>query len=122
MCKLEDKIKAIEKAEAKARAEKIYEDYHQYRPDPMEPGYINKWKNKDDEERLAVVGCLITQEGPYCGALVLEHIKSSRYKIQLPDGSMIVANRAMGTELQSGLSSNGWYPVEYLDRLEIEEK
>ena len=116
MSNLEEKLKAYDKAK------QIYDGYHRLRPDPMEPGYLGKWKHKDVEERLAVVGCLITQEDPYCGAIVLEHIKSSRYKIQLPDGSMIVANRAMGTELQSGLSSNGWYPVEYLDRLEIEEK
>ncbi len=112
VCKLEDKIKAIEKAEAKARAEKLYEDYHRLRPDPMEPGYINSWKNKDNEERLAVVGSLIIQEGPFCGALVLEHIKNSRYRIQLPDGTEIVANRAFGIEPQPGLSVAGWYPVE----------
>ena len=112
MCKLEDKIKAIEKAEAKARAEKIYDGYHRQRPDPMEPGYINKWKNKDNEERLAVVGSLIVQEGPFCGSLVLEHIEGSRYKIQLPDGTEIVANRGMADEPQPGLSVAGWYPVE----------
>ena len=78
----------------------------------MEPGYINEWKNKSTKERLAVVGSLIIQEGSYCGALVLEHVEGSRYKIQLPDGTEIVANRAMGTELQPGLSVAGWYPVE----------
>ena len=112
MCKLEDKIKAIEKAKAKARAEKLYEDYHRQRPDPMEPGYINNWKNKSTKERLAVVGSLIIQEGPFCGALVLEHIENSRYRIQLPDGTEIVANRAFAIEPQPGLSVAGWYPVE----------
>ena len=106
MSSLEKKLKAA------AKAKQIYDGYHRLRPDPMEPGYINKWKHKGDEERLAVVGCLIIQEGPFCGAFVLEHVEGSRYKIQLPDGTEIVANRGMADEPQPGLSVAGWYPIE----------
>ena len=106
MSNLEEKLKAY------VKAKQIYDGYHRHRPDPMEPGYLSKWKNNNAEERFAVVGSLIIQEGPFCGSLVLEHIEGSRYKIQLPDGTEIVANRGIADEPQPGLSITGWYPLE----------
>ena len=59
-------------------------------------------------EREALVGSLITQEGPLCGGLVKEHVKGSQYLVLLVDGTTVSASHKKRTEDRPGLSQGGW--------------
>ena len=63
-------------------------------------------------EREALVGSLITQEGPLLGGLVKEHVRGSQYVVCKADGSEVFAShkkpRKGHSEASKSLSQAGW--------------
>ena len=63
-------------------------------------------------EREAIVGNLITQEGPLCGALVKEHVRGSQYVVCLANGTETYAShkkaRKGAPTASKSLSQAGW--------------
>ena len=59
-------------------------------------------------ERRALERSLITQEGLFNGALVVEHIGGSQYRVQLKDGSEVFASHKKQKDRTTGLSFDGW--------------
>ena len=59
-------------------------------------------------ERKALEGSLITQEGEFEGAIVVEHIRGSQYMIELKTGKQIFAAHKKQKDQRSGLSFEGW--------------
>ena len=63
-------------------------------------------------EREALVGNLITQKGPRCGALVKSHVRGSQYVVCLPNGAEVYASHKKArkgySECSTSLSEQGW--------------
>ena len=63
-------------------------------------------------EREALVGSLITQEGPLLGGLVKEHVRGSQYVVCKADGSEVFAShkkpRKGHSTASKSLSQAGW--------------
>jgi hypothetical protein len=63
-------------------------------------------------EREALVGSLITQEGPLLGGLVKEHVRGSQYVVCKADGSEVFAShkkpRKGHPTASKSLSQAGW--------------
>jgi hypothetical protein len=63
-------------------------------------------------EREALVGNLITQKGPLCGALVKAHVRGSQYVVCLPNGTEVHAShkkaRRGHSKPSTSLSEQGW--------------
>ena len=60
------------------------------------------------QERRSLERSLITQEGIFNGALVVEHIRGSQYRVQLKDGTEVFASHKKQKDSVTGLSFNGW--------------
>lgn len=63
-------------------------------------------------EREALVGSLITQEGPLLGGLVKEHVRGSQYVVCKADGTEVFAShkkpRKGHSTASKSLSQAGW--------------
>jgi|TARA_Y100000310_G_scaffold163350_1_gene163200 hypothetical protein len=59
-------------------------------------------------ERKALEGSLITQEGEFEGAIVMEHIRGSQYLVQLKSGQEVFAAHKKQKDQRNGLSFDGW--------------
>ena len=63
-------------------------------------------------EREALVGSLITQEGPLLGGLVKEHVRGSQYVVCKADGTEVFAShkkpRRGHSKASKSLSQAGW--------------
>ena len=59
-------------------------------------------------ERKALEGSLITQEGEFEGAIVMEHIRGSQYLVQLKGGKEVFASHKKQKDQRNGLSFDGW--------------
>jgi len=63
-------------------------------------------------EREALVGKLITQKGPLCGALVKEHVRGSQYVVCLANGTEAYVSHKKAhrghSKPSTSLSGEGW--------------
>lgn len=59
-------------------------------------------------ERRSLEGSLITQEGTFAGAMIVEHVRGSQYLIELKNGERIFASHKKQKDQRSRLSFNGW--------------
>jgi hypothetical protein len=75
---------------------------------PLTAGQKATWAR----ERRALVNFKITQPGPYCDGLIIEHVKGSLYRVMLADGNVVNVKHKKqatlgGDELGAGWSK--WY-------------
>ena len=61
-------------------------------------------------ERRALEGTLITQEGTFEGAMVMEHIHGSQYLVELVDGTEVYAShkKSKDKDRNPNFSFQGW--------------